>query len=52
MISDLPTQEDIDNARDVLEILARQTEKNEPYALNTINLYREAASQLGSEEGE
>jgi hypothetical protein len=36
---------------EILDLLADETEKAEPYAVNTINAYRETASNVGDYEG-
>jgi len=43
------TDKNLELAQDVLHALAKYTEENEPYAINTIELFNEAASQIPSE---
>lgn len=40
------TNADLDTTRDVLEALIEHTEKTEPYAVNAISAFREAAENL------
>ena len=46
-ISEL-TQRDLDHARDVLECIVDHMEETEPHAVNSIEIWREAAQSLPS----